>query len=99
MRGLATLHGARFTVLLTPEATEPGVRIALRAYGRGYVADPAARDAAIEEVTDGVDTVTSPRDPDLVGSSRSDRNIMARLASVQSQRNLLVSAALTRTRH
>jgi hypothetical protein len=99
MRGLATLHGARFTVLLTPEETEPANRIALQAAGHWYVADPAARDAAIEEVTDGVDTVTLPRDPDLAGSSRSDRNIMARLASVLSQHKLLISAALTGARH
>ena len=99
MRGLATLHGARFTVLLTPEETEPTSRIALQASGHWYVGDPAARDAAIEEVTDGVDTVTLPRDPDLAGASRSDRNIMARLASVLSQHKLLVSAVLTRARH
>lgn len=99
MRELAILHGARFMVLLTPPDTHAQGPVALKHGGRWFVADPAMRDAAVVEVTDGLDTITLPRDDSQPNAVAGEQNIMARLAGVLSQHNLLVSAALTRPRH
>jgi hypothetical protein len=99
MRELATLHGAKFTVLLTPPETHTEGPVALEHSGHWFVADPAARDAAIAEVTNGFDTITLARDTDLPASPRAERLIMERLAEALSQRDLLISAAFARARH
>jgi hypothetical protein len=99
MRELATLHGAKFTVLLTPLEPHTEGPVALEHAGHWFVADPAARDAAIAEVTEGFDTITLTRDTIPPASPEAERRIMARLAEVLYQRDLLISAAFARARH
>jgi hypothetical protein len=99
MRELATLHGAKFTVLLTPPETHTEGPVALEHSGHWFVADPATRDAAIAEVTAGFDTITLARDTSQSAPPDAERRIMARLAEVLSQRDLLISAAYARARH
>lgn len=53
------------------------------------------RDAAVREVTDGLNTITLPRNDSQPHAPDFEQAIMARLAGVLSQHNLLVSASLT----
>jgi hypothetical protein len=99
MRDLSVLHGARFTILMTPAETRDAGRVALEHAGRWFVADPATRDAAIAEVTDGFDTIKLPEDDTRPHSPDAERQTMRRLAEVLGQRNLLTSAATERPRH
>jgi hypothetical protein len=86
-------------LLSTPPETHAEGPVALEHGGRWFVADPAMRDAAVAEVTDGLDTITLAREESQPNAVAGEQNIMTRLAGVLSQHNLLVSAALTRPRH
>jgi hypothetical protein len=100
MQALATLRGAHFAVLLTPAADrQPTVPVALEHAGHWYVADPTTRDAAITQVTDGLDTITLPLESDPLTSPEAERLMMTRLAQALNQRGLLVSVAFARERH
>jgi hypothetical protein len=99
MRALATLRGARFAVLLTPPAGNDAAPVAVEHAGHWYTADPATRDAAIAEVTDGFDTIALAPEDRSSGSPEAERQTMARLAEALNQRDLLTSAAFARERH
>lgn len=101
MHEVSTLRGARFTVLLTPAAADSGTEapIALEHAGHWFLADPATRDAAIAETTDGFDPITLPPEDGTPGSAEAERRMMARLAEALSQRDLLTPVALTGNRH
>jgi hypothetical protein len=98
MRELTTLRGARFTVLLTPPEPHAESPVALEHAGHWFVADPAARDAAVAEVTEGLDMITLPLMDSRPDSPEAGQQVMTQLADVLSQHNLLVSAALARPR-
>jgi hypothetical protein len=101
IRDLSVLHGARFMVLrtLSPASEHPNGPIALEHSGHWFRADPAARDAAIAEITQGFDPIELPRDDDPAPSPATERRIMARLAEALNQRNLLIPATSDRPRH
>jgi hypothetical protein len=100
MREVATLRGARFTLLLTPATSgSPTAPLALEHDGHWFLADPAARDAAIAKVTDGFDTLILPSDGGLPASPDAERRMMKRLADALSQHDLLTPLALTGARH
>ncbi len=98
MRELATLRGARFAVLVTPAASGTTAPVALEHDGHWFLADPATRDAAIAEVTEGFDRITLPSEDGKPGSPETERPIMARLAAALNQRDMLLSAAATASR-
>jgi hypothetical protein len=102
MRELSTLRGARFAVLLTPAPSGPGpdAPVALEHDGHWFLADPAARDAAIAEVTSGSETITLPTGDRMLTSPESGGQLMARLADALNQRDLLAQVTADhRTRH
>ena len=116
MRELSMLRGARFMVLLTPAPRErhTDAPVALEHDGHWFLADPAARDAAIAEVLAGFDTITLPAGTlptgtlpagSLAGeeappaSPEATRQMMARLAETLNQRQLLTPVATDRPRH
>jgi hypothetical protein len=98
MRDLAALHGARFIVLRMPEPAEPrtDAPVALEHEGHWFVADPAARDAAISQITEGVETIALPPEAEQPTSSDSDRQTMARIAEALNEHNLVNPAAWSR---
>lgn len=99
MRELATLRGARFAVLRTPAERHADASIALEHDGHWFLADPATRDAAVAEVTDGFDTITLPVRDNPAASPEAEREMMARLAEALNQRDLLTPMAAERPRH
>jgi hypothetical protein len=104
MRELAALRGARFAIVLTPPAPAGDAPIALEHGGRWFLADPAARDAAIAEITNGFETISLPAATPQAGdgapaAADTERRAMARLAEALSQRNLLTPAVAERPRH
>ncbi len=105
MKRLATLHGARFAVLLTPSGSPSGPEgqgngpIALEHAGHWFVADPAARDAAVAEITKGFDPVILAAGDARPPSLETERQLMARLAEALNQRNLLTRLTPDRPRH
>jgi hypothetical protein len=101
MRDLARLRGARFAVLLTPSPTDAHTEtpFAVRHDGHWFVADPAARDAAIAETTSGLNPITLLPADRLPPPPEAERRIMARLAEALNQRDLLTIAPIDRPRH
>jgi hypothetical protein len=101
MRALSRLRGARFVVLMTPSPAEAQTEtpVALEHAGHWFVADPATRDAAIAQLTEGYSPITLPPDGGRDGSPEAERRIMARLAEVLNQRDLLSPPAVVRQRH
>jgi hypothetical protein len=101
MRELTTLRGARFTVLLTPQPSDVhhDAPIALEHTGNWFLADPAARDAAIAETTKGFEPITLPPDGSAQSGLEGERQLMARLADALNERNLLTPVAPARARH
>jgi hypothetical protein len=101
MREVSTLRGARFTLLLTPAAADrqAAAPIALVHAGHWFLADPATRDAAIAEVTDGFDTVSLPSEDSNPTSPEAARRMMTRLAEALSQRDLLTPVIVSGIRH
>ena len=95
MRDVATLHGARFSVLVTPPAGEGTSKgpIALEHDGRWFLASPGLRDAAIADVTKGLDRITEDT---AVSSVEDERRVMEKLAAALNQRELLGAAAQVR---
>ena len=88
MREVATLRGGRFALLLTPAAGgTPTAPLALEHDGHWFLADPATRDAAIDEVTDGFETVTLPTADGQLTSPDAERRMMERLAEALNQPN------------
>ncbi|MSO99922.1 MAG: hypothetical protein EXR07_02550 [Acetobacteraceae bacterium] len=96
MRELATLRGGRFTVLMNQPAAGD-TPIGLEHAGHWFLADPAARDASIAEVTEGFDQIVIA--PELNPSVDAERQRMAWLAETLNQRNLLNNAGPARARH
>ena len=101
MRDLATLRGGRFVVLRTPSPAEARMEtpVALGHAGHWFVADPAKRDAAIGEVTEGFDQVTLSPEGGQTDPVETERRLMTRLADALNQREMLVPAGLSRPRH
>jgi hypothetical protein len=111
-RSLSMLRGARFAVLLTPAPADrapapasmaapdgaAAAPIALEHNGHWFLADPATRDAAIAEVTDGMDVITLPEEP-RNDSPEAARRMMARLADTLNQRGLLMTKVAASVRH
>ncbi|MGD0431346.1 MAG: hypothetical protein ABSA58_09655 [Acetobacteraceae bacterium] len=96
MHDIAALRGARFAILLTPSEAElqTSAPLTLEHAGHWFVADPAARNAAIAEVTDGLDTITLPPEDHELASPEAEQRIMARLAEALNERNRLTQQAL-----
>lgn len=102
MQRLATLHGARFAIVLTPPAgleAQANAPLALEHMGHWFVADPAARDAAIAEATAGFDPIVLAREEGETPPLDAERRRMAGLAGVLKQRDLLTRIAPDRPRH
>jgi len=101
MRDLSTLRGARFAILLTPPqaGSRTDATIALEHDGHWFLADPATRDAAVAEVTNGFDTITLPAEGGPSTSLEAERQMMARLADALNQRELLTRVVTERVRH
>ena len=101
MRDLSQLRGARFVVLLTPSPADAQTEtpVALEHAGHWFVADPATRDAAIAQLTEGYKPITLPPDGSRDGSPEAERRIMARLAEALNQRDLLTPPPIVRQRH
>ncbi|HEX3993140.1 MAG TPA: hypothetical protein VHX39_18360, partial [Acetobacteraceae bacterium] len=91
MQELSRLRGARFEILLTPAQYGPhsDAPMALVHNGHWFLADPAARDAAITEITAGFDTITLKQESGPPAEPEAERQIMARLAEALNQRGLL----------
>ena len=98
MRELSTLRGARFALMLTPDP--PGPRtdapVALEQDGTWFLADPATRDAAVAEITQGFDTINLPA---AAASPDGARRMMERLAEALDHRGLLTPVPVDRPRH
>jgi hypothetical protein len=101
MQELSRLRGARFEILLTPAQGGPrsDAPMALVHNGHWFLADPAARDAAITEITAGFDTITLPEDASPAAAPEAERQTMARLAEVLNQRGLLTEVPADHPRH
>jgi hypothetical protein len=101
MQELSRLRGARFEILLTPTQNVPhsDVPIALVHDGHWFLADPAARDAAIAEVTLGFDTITLATEGTPPPAPEAQRQMAARLADVLNRRGLLTEVPADHPRH
>src|SRR5262249_1887964 len=79
MRDLGRLQGVDFEVLLTPVAARDPGPVALEHAGHWFVADPAARDAAVADITRGFDTISLPVEGGQARSPDAERAVMGRL--------------------
>jgi hypothetical protein len=101
MQELSRLRGARFEILLTPAQSGPksDAPVALVHDGHWFLADPAARDAAVVEITAGFETIMLPVEDNPPAAPEAERQMMARLAEVLNERGLLTEVPADHPRH
>jgi hypothetical protein len=101
MQDLSRLRGARFEILMTPVQSTPhsDAPMALVHDGHWFLADPAARDAAIAEITAGLDSITLAADDSPAATPDAARQMMVRLAEALNRRGLLTEVPTDHPRH
>ena len=97
MEQVAGLQGSRFAVLLTADDTAPEPdRVALEHAGHWYLGEKSARDAAVEEIVGGMETIRLAAG--ALASPLAERLVVTRLAEALAEQEMLTPLAAARVR-